>query len=163
MKHSILSFAAIMLLAGPSEVAWPQDADASREQVEAARQMVREGARQFIDDELLMTDEEAAKFWPLYDEYRAEVIAVEDEYVDLIRDFLRKYDAYALTDADADAMTDRFFDIKIRVLQARQKFLPRFREVLPGMKVMRMYQLENKVQAEIDATLALLVPLADPS
>ena len=60
-------------------------------------------------------------------------------------------------------MTDRYFDIKIRVLQARQSYLPRFREILSGMTVMRLYQLENKVQAEIDATLALLVPLADPS
>ena len=163
MKTAILALAVISALFVTPAPALSEEAGTSRQQVEAARQLIREGARQFIEDELPLSDGEAEKFWPLYDAYRQQVIAVEDEYVELIREFIEKYDRYSLTDADADEMTDRYFDIKIRVLQARQSYLPRFREILSGMTVMRLYQLENKVQAEIDATLALLVPLADPS
>jgi len=163
MKTAILIVAVVSMLFVIPSPAFSQGTGASHEQVEAARQLIREGARQFIEDELPMSDADAGKFWPLYDAYRQQVVSVEDEYVELIRDFLEKYDSYSLTDADADEMTDRYFDIKIRVLQVRQSYLPRFREILSGMTVMRLYQLENKVQAEIDATLALLVPLADPS
>lgn len=163
MKTAILTLAAISALFVTPAPALSQETNASRQQVEAARQLIRDGARQFIETELPLADGETEKFWPLYDAYRQQVMVVEDEYVELIREFLEKYDRYSLTDADADEMTDRYFDIKIRVLQVRQEFLPRFREILPGMTVMRLYQLENKVQAEIDATLALLVPLADPS
>ena len=163
MKTAILALAVISALFVTPAPALSQEAGTSRQQVEAARQLIREGARQFIEDELPLSDGEAEKFWQLYAAYRQQVIAVEDEYVELIREFIEKYDRYSLTDADADEMTDRYFDIKIRVLQARQSYLPRFREILSGMTVMRLYQLENKVQAEIDATLALLVPLADPS
>ena len=163
MKTAILALAVISALFVTPAPALSQETGGSRQQVEAARQLIREGARQFIEDELPLSDGEAEKFWPLYDAYRQQVIAVEDEYVELIREFIEKHDRYSLTDADADEMTDRYFDIKIRVLQVRQSYLPRFREILSGMTVMRLYQLENKVQAEIDATLALLVPLADPS
>jgi hypothetical protein len=163
MKTAILTLAAISALFVTPAPASSQETGSSRQQVEAARQLIREGARQFVEDELPLSDGEAEKFWPLYDAYRQQVIAVEDEYVELIREFIEKYDRYSLTDADANEMTDRYFDIKIRVLQVRQSHLPRFREILSGMTVMRLYQLENKVQAEIDATLALLVPLADPS
>ena len=156
MKTAILALAVISALFVTPAPALSQETGGSRQQVEAARQLIREGARQFIEDELPLSDGEAEKFWP-------QVIAVEDEYVELIREFIEKHDRYSLTDADADEMTDRYFDIKIRVLQVRQSHLPRFREILSGMTVMRLYQLENKVQAEIDATLALLVPLADPS
>jgi len=162
MKTATQTLAVISMLLVTSAPALSQVTDASRQQVEAARQLIRDGARQFIVDELPLTDSESQKFWPLYDEYRREVVAIEDAYPDLIRDFLEKYYGYSLTDADADEMTDRYFDIKIRVLQARQSYLSRFREILSGMTVMRLYQLENKVQAEIDAALALLVPLADP-
>jgi hypothetical protein len=163
MKTAILTLAAISALFVTPAPASSQETGSSRQQVEAARQLIREGARQFVEDELPLSDGEAEKFWPLYDAYRQQVIAVEDEYVEFIREFIEKYDRYSLTDADANEMTDRYFDIKIRVLQVRQSHLPRFREILSGMTVMRLYQLENKVQAEIDATLALLVPLADPS
>jgi len=163
MKLTTLAFTLLPLLLALADPALPQGAEQSNAQVEAARQMIREGARQFIDEELMLTDEQAAKFWPLYETYRRDVIAIEDEYVELIRDFMQKYDQYALTDDDADAMIDRYFDIKVRVLQKRHQYAPQFREILPGTMVMRMYQLENKVQAEVDATLALLIPLADPS
>ena len=163
MKLTTLAFTLLPLLLALADPALPQRAEQSNAQVEAARQMIREGARQFIDEELMLTDEQAAKFWPLYETYRRDVIAIEDEYVELIRDFVQKYDRYALTDDDADAMIDRYFDIKVRVLQKRHQYAPQFREILPGTMVMRMYQLENKVQAEVDATLALLIPLADPS
>jgi hypothetical protein len=39
--------------------------------------------------------------------------------------------------------------------------VPRFREVLPVLKVARFYQLENKMDAEIDAQLALVIPLVE--
>jgi hypothetical protein len=41
--------------------------------------------------------------------------------------------------------------------------LPTFKKSLPALKVARFYQLENKIEAEIDAQLALAVPLIEPA
>jgi Spy/CpxP family protein refolding chaperone len=141
--------------------AFAQDPGASREQVQAARALVREGARQIVMEELTLTPEQGEKFWPLYDRYRAEMLAVEDRYVDVVRDFLQKYYDYKLTDDDANAIVDQYFDIESETLKIRKKYLRQFRRLMPPMQVMRLYQIENKVQAEIDAALALAVPLAE--
>ena len=58
---------------------------------------------------------------------------------------------------------DNFFSIKRGLLDVQEKYLPEFRDVLPALKVARLFQLENKINAEIDAQLAVVVPLIDPS
>ena len=162
MKYARILFSVLVLPAWIA-VAAAQDEGASQEQVEAARALVREGARQIVRDELVLTDEEKEKFWPLYDKYRAEILVVEDAYVDLLRGFLQQYYGYSLTDSDAKEYTDMYFDIQSDRLKIRKKYLRRFRKILPNITVMRLYQIENKIRAEVDAALAVTVPLADPS
>jgi hypothetical protein len=47
------------------------------------------------------------------------------------------------------------------LLKKRKRYIGQFRKVLPMLKVARFYQLENKMNADVDLQLALLVPLAD--
>lgn len=158
-------FLFILVLPGvlaPVASATAQEAVATPEQVEAARELIREGARQIIDEELWLTAEEAEDFWPLYDEYRGRVIEVEDQYVELVREYLTRYYESTLDDDDADDFLDRYFEIESDVLKIRKRYVRRFQRIIPATKVMRLYQLENKIQAEIDAALALAIPLADP-
>ena len=49
------------------------------------------------------------------------------------------------------------------LLKAEKKYLRRFRKALPASKVTRFYQLDNKLDAEIDVALAALIPLYDAS
>ena len=46
-------------------------------------------------------------------------------------------------------------------LRVQQKFVRKFRKVLPEVKVARFYQLENKMDAEVEAQLAVVVPLVE--
>ena len=41
----------------------------------------------------------------------------------------------------------------------RQAYLPKFRKVLPETKVVRYYQIENKIQAALFYELAANIPL----
>jgi len=84
-------------------------------------------------------------------------------YGQMIAEYLRRYDDADLSDEYANEMLDTYFGIQEELLQVQQEFLPEFRAVLPALKVARFYQLENKFNAEIDAQLALVVPLVDPS
>lgn len=47
------------------------------------------------------------------------------------------------------------------LLQVQRDFVARFAEALTTVKVARFYQLENKMDAEVDAQLALVVPLVE--
>ena len=81
----------------------------------------------------------------------------------MIKEYVRRYDAADLSNEYADQLLATFFGIERERLDVREKYLPQFRNVLPALKVARLYQLENKISAEIDAQLALVVPLVDPS
>lgn len=160
---SISFLVASMLLFAGSAPALAQGDISTGEQLEAARALVREGALQIVREELILTDEEREKFWPLYEKYRAEILAVENTYVDLLREFLQKYYGYDLGDADAREYVKEYFSIQSDLLKIRKKYVRRFNKVLPSVKVMRLYQIENKIRAEVDAALAITVPLADPN
>ncbi len=131
--------------------------------VNEGREMIREGRAELIRTELRLSDEESAGFWPVYEAFRAESDAVMDRYAALIQDYMRRYDAAELSDEYADKVIDDYFSIQRDRLAVQESFLPRFRDVMPPLKVARFYQLEHKTNAEIDAQLALVIPLMDPS
>ena len=156
-----LAVAAVSVCTMPGAVA--QEVGASPEQVEEARALVREGARELVREGLSLSPEKSEEFWPLYDRYQKEIVEIEDPYVELLREFLQKYYGYSLTDDDAREYVDTYFDVQNDRLKVRKKYLRRFRKVLSDIEVMRLYQIENKIRAEVDAMLAITVPLADPS
>lgn len=163
MKYRLIMVA--ILLSGLSVVS-AQQADevaADTGRVEQGRAMIRAGRAELIRQELQLTEDEAAAFWPVYEAYRAKSDAVMDRYTSMLTDYLRRYDEGNLSDEYADELIATFFGIKRDLLDVQEAYLEQFRSVLPGLKVARFFQLENKTNAEIDAQLALVVPLVDPS
>ena len=132
------------------------------ERIAQAQSLIRAGTRQVLEEELLLTDDEKADFWTLYDEYDAEREKIGERYIKLVGAYMRRYEAGTLTDDDADVLLDAYFDIEMDTLQLEQRYLRKFRKIMPGIKVARFYQLENKIRVEVDAALALAIPLADP-
>ncbi len=133
----------------------------SDQELANARAMLQEGRETIIREELRMTADEEAAFWPLYEDYRADMMPIQDRYIALIADYMRQYESGELTDEDAEEMLEGYFDIKSDLLRKRKKYVRQFRKILPMLKVARFYQLENKMNAAIDAELALLVPLVE--
>jgi len=127
------------------------------------RAMIQAERQNLVRSELHMTRKEAEEFWPVYSAYREKYDGVMRRYGEMIAEYLRRYDDADLSDEYANEMLDTYFGIQGELLQVQQEFLPEFRAVLPALKVARFYQLENKFNAEIDAQLALVVPLVDPS
>ena len=127
------------------------------------RAMIQAERQAMIRSELHMTDAEATEFWPVYESYRAKHDEIMRRYGDLIREYVRRYDDADLSDEYADEMIETYFGIKEELLQVQQQFLPKFRGALPALKVARFFQLENRFNTEIDAQLATVVPLVDPS
>jgi hypothetical protein len=62
----------------------------------------------------------------------------------------------------ASQLVDDYLAIRSDILKIQKKHLRQFRRALPARKVARFYQLENKMNAEMDAQLARVIPLVDP-
>ena len=153
----VLSFSGGLLIAEEGLASMDEN------EVKQGQKMIREGRVEMVRSELRLTDEESSAFWSLYAKYREEADDIQDRYAAMIQEYLRRYDDADLTDAYADELIDNFFDIKYQQLGVQKKYLPKFRAVIPSLKVARLFQLENKLNAEIDAQLALVIPLVDPS
>ncbi len=161
---NIRSISAVIVLCLAMTLAIPVAAQQSfRDSIVQAQQLVRSGTRRILVDELMLDDKEKADFWPLYDEYEGEMLKIGERYIALVSEFVDRYQAVDLSDEDADRILDAFFDIQMEISKLRQRYLRDFRKILSGVKVMRFDQLENKVRAEVDAAMALAIPLADPS
>ncbi len=132
------------------------------ENLARARTMIQEGRKEIIREDLHMTVVEEAAFWPLYAKYRAQLMPIQDRYVALTSNYIRQYESGILTDKYAEKMLQDYFRIKSDLLTTRRKYIRKFKKILPMLKVARFYQLENKMNADIDAELAFLVPLIEP-
>ena len=133
------------------------------ENLARARTMIQEGRKEIIREDLHMTVVEEAAFWPLYAKYRAQLMPIQDRYVALTSNYIRQYESGILTDKYAEEMLQDYFSIQSDLLTTRRKYIRKFKKILPMLKVARFYQLENKMNADIDAELAFLVPLIEPN
>ena len=131
------------------------DADALAE----ARDLLKSGREELVRGELQLTESEVAAFWPIYEQYRDDIERVRDRQAKMISTYVEAYWAAELNDDLAKDILDEHFAVNTALLKIEKKYVRRFRKVLPAAKVTRFYQLENKLDAEIDVALASLIPL----
>ena len=136
-------------------------ANANKEMNEA-RVLLRFGREDIVKEEMRFSEDEAVAFWPLYDSYQADLLAVNNRYADLLTSYLDAYRAGTVSEEMANRMVDDYLEIENDILKIKQKYLKGFRKALPARKAARFYQLENKMDAELKSQLALIVPLIDP-
>ena len=130
-------------------------------QVEQARNELQAGRDQIIREELRLSAEQQAGFWPIYRAYVARLAPLRDRKAQIVRKFVEAYDAGEFDDEFAEWLIEENFAIKEAWLGVQKEFQAGFRSVLPVQEVARFYQLENKMDAEVDAQLALAIPLLE--
>ena len=95
---------------------------------------------------------------PLYREYRMEMAKVGDRVSKLLVDYTGQYDT--LTDEQANQIMKEWLSIEKAKTSVKDKYVSRFKKILPARKVMRFFQADNKLDAVLNAQLASIVPLA---
>lgn len=158
------------LIAGPG-VAYGQDtpslpvaqstSDSSTDQyIEMLRKDVRSLKKQVIAANLDLTDKEAEKFWPIYDQYTIELAKINDTKVALIKDYARNYTT--MTDEQAEAYVRGRAAVEESVNRLRLKYFPVFHRVLSGKTAATFFQIEWRISLMIDLQLASQMPLIQP-
>lgn len=139
-----------------------QDDVSITEKIRQAQTMIRSEFRQILRDEMMLNEDEKRAFWPLYERYSAEMRVINDRYLQIVAEYVERYYGADLSDDDAIRLMKKYFEVQIQIQQHRQKYFAEFIKIMSGIKATRLYQLENKVQAEVDSALAVAIPLADP-
>ncbi len=110
-----------------------------------------------VAENMQLTETEAKAFWPVYDQYQDELFLIRAHTVKLIKDYADAYEK--MSNETARELLDELMTIEALGPKLRQTYLPKFRKVLPEMKVVRYYQIENKIQAAVFYELAANIPL----
>jgi hypothetical protein len=128
------------------------------QQLELLRRDIRSIKKQLIAANLTLTDSEATKFWPVYEQYSADMGKVNDTRTAIIKEYSEEYGT--LTDDQADNLIRRWLDTDIEQTKLRQRYVPIFRRVLPGKKAATFFQLDRRISMMIDVQLTSQLPLA---
>jgi hypothetical protein len=121
------------------------------------RRDLRADKKQLIALNLPLTETEATKFWPVYDQYTDEMRKHNDEFYDLIKEYAANQKT--LTDEQASSMIRRWADIQVRQAQTRQKYIPIIEKVIPGRKAALFFQIDRRLYELMDLQVASQIPL----
>lgn len=127
-------------------------------EIELTRASIQLRRQALVTAAMDLAPKESEAFWPLYREYRMEMAKVGDRLSKLLVQYSEQYDA--LTDAQAVTIMNEYLGIEKAKNDVKGKFVSRFRTILPARKVMRFFQIDNKLDAVVNAQLASIVPLA---
>lgn len=143
-----------ILMAGAPAIAQEKPAD----NMEIVLEKIRADKKLLVAENLQLTEAEAKGFWPVYGRYQDELFLLRARLVKLIKDYTEAYDQ--MTNDTAKKLLDEYMTIEALGLKLRQAYLPKFRAVLPEVKVVRYYQMENKIHAALAYEIGAKIPLA---
>ena len=161
MKSPLYLTILLLLTAAPLAYAQASGDALSQKELQAAKELVETERNMQLIINLEFTEEENEAFWPLYDEYRAKLRSIRERKLSLIQDYADRYWAGTVDNEFADSAIKEALKIQADTVKLRQKYWKKFRRIVPATKAARFYQLENKMDAEVDYVLAGGVPLVE--
>ncbi len=133
-------------------------------QISAEFERTREAMQKQKDDviaaDMKLTEEEGNAFWPLYREYQEALRKLQDRSFKLLAEYAQERENETFTDQKAKALLDEYMAIEREDLWLKNIYLGKFNRRLPAKKVMRYFQLENKIAAMINYQTTQMIPLA---
>ena len=149
-------FATILILLSLSTLASAQTP--LDQQIALVRQSAHTDRKVAIMGNVHFTADESAQFWPAWDAYRAAAMANGDRRLAVIENFAANYDE--MTDQKANELMTDSFSIRMQDVVIMQNFAKKIQTFIPAQKVLRIMQIESKLDAAIEMKLAAEIPLA---
>jgi hypothetical protein len=129
--------------------------------IEMLRANLRATRAAITERSVLLTADEATKFWPIFDQYRKEAIKANDERWALIKEYAANHDT--MTDAQAQDYIQKTTDSDQQLLALRMKYVPVFEKVISPKKTALWYQVDRRIDLMINMQLSAKIPLSNVS
>jgi hypothetical protein len=128
-------------------------------QVELTRAAIQNQRRGLMVRFMGLSSQQDLDFWPAYQEYRIQMSEIGDRLQEVLTNFVE--DHANLSDRRALTMLDEFMKIQEEELKLRKKYVKKFKKVIPPKKVVRFFQIDNKMDAMVNYNLAGSIPLIE--
>ena len=158
---AMVIFTSISVGRGQAQTSSNSSAQTSTDQdIDLLRKDIRSQKKQIIAANIQLTDAEAEKFWPVYDQYTAELVKINDAKYAAIKEYATNYST--LTDDQALSLSRQILGVDQSVVQLRMKYVPIFSKVISGKKTALFFQLDRRLVMLIDVQLASQIPMVQP-
>ena len=129
----------------------------AEDEIAMIREMAATERLALVTANMELTEVEEKAFWPLYRLYRAEVTKLDDRALAMIEDYAQH--SQGMSNEKARQITEEWFEIEQERLSVKQRHARKFRSALSEIKVARLLQIENKIDAVKRLDVASQIPL----
>ena len=127
--------------------------------INISRKVINDQRNTAIAYNMSFTQKEKEKFWPVYREYREAMGKVGDKRVAVIVEYAEHINS--MTEARAKQLLDRSLAVEKETIKVKERYVRKFRKFLPETKVVRLMQVENRMDSMVDMKLAEGLPLME--
>ena len=128
-----------------------------KEYVELLRSDVRQQKAQILGAVMQFDVDEAAKFWPIYNDYDAELTKLNNLRLANIQEYAKNYSD--LTDAKADELVQKGLDYRKQRADLLAKCYGRVKASLGAVEAARFLQVEDQLLLIIDLQIQSSLPI----
>jgi hypothetical protein len=126
--------------------------------IELMRADVRQQKAEIMGAVMLLSADDATKFWPIYNDYDAALSRLSDQRVANIQEYARTYDQ--MTDEKADELIRNAMAYRKQRSELLEKTYGRMKQALGAITAARFVQVENQLLEIIDLQIAANLPIA---
>jgi hypothetical protein len=136
MKRKAISIAVLMILT----FSWIIAQNPNQERLNAYKIA-------FFTKRLNLTSNEAERFWPLYNDFQDKKASIQMQRIQMNRKF--NQEGSTMSDTEIIALGDKLVELEVLEAELSVKFHKSVKEVLPPVKVLRLYQAENQYKVQL--------------
>ncbi|HSC93772.1 MAG TPA: hypothetical protein VLC73_02260 [Burkholderiales bacterium] len=150
----IVLFAVAALLMLPAAAQTSSDMKILADKIKADKKLV-------VAANMQLTEKEAKGFWPVYEAYQKDLAGINNRLVGVIKRYADVYNKGPVSGEAAKKLINEAIAVEEAEVKLKRSYVPRLEKVLPGMKVARYIQIENKIRALVRYELAAQIPLVE--
>lgn len=118
-----------------------------KEKLQQKKEQVKSMKIAYITSELDLTPDEAAKFWPLYNDFEEKQREIRQEKIKNYMD--RSQSSDKLTEKEATTLINQMETAEDELHQLRKKFITNLKVVLPATKILKLKKAEDEFSKKL--------------
>lgn len=140
------------------------EADAQKKNIDAYIALMRRDVRQekaeIMGAVMVLSAADAAKFWPIYSGYDAELTRLNDQRVENIKQYARNYNQ--MTDDEADKLIQKSIAYRKQRAELFANTYEKVKQALGATTAARFAQVEDQLLLLIDLEIVSSLPVVEP-
>jgi len=147
----------LFLTAGLAVLAGQTNAQTVDDQINVARTALKADRRATVAEAMQFSASEAKAFWPLYEQYRAEMDKSGAAVLKLVKEYAQLYPD--VPDERAKVMLKDLAKLEQQLVATRNSYLKKIGKVVSPAKTLRFAQVESRLDLVLRIGIAAEIPL----